>query len=149
MSRPMNLQAEMKAAETRADARRRMAALVGAQPYAHPQAGLFFLFDAAKERSEGPARPATVKHINEAFEDLSKRVVESRTALLLQALSDKPGMPIPTLAKRVYGDESDKSKAKTRSLIAALKRRKAIHRISSGRWEVVKRNGPTPNGMGP
>jgi hypothetical protein len=63
--------------------------------------------------------------------------VAGRTDTLIATLSTRPGMPIVDLASTVYGDSSDTSRAKTRSLLAALKNQGRVRSVAAGQWEVV------------
>lgn len=63
-----------------------------------------------------------------------------RTAVLLETLRANPAMPLGDLAKAVYGGVDDEaSRNRTRSLLAALKKRKPpqVRNVGAGQWEVI------------
>lgn len=61
-----------------------------------------------------------------------------RTDVLVAALAPNPGMPIADLATAVYGDGSELSRNKTRSLLNALKKQGRVVSRATGKWEVVR-----------
>jgi hypothetical protein len=52
----------------------------------------------------------------------------------------RPGTPIRELAHDVYNDSGTDGQNKTRSLLAALKKKGLVTNVGSGKWEAVSKD---------
>jgi hypothetical protein len=62
----------------------------------------------------------------------------NRTQKLIAALKAHPKLPIPEMAKAVYGVNSDPSRNRVRSLLATLQSREIVKRVGPGEWVLDK-----------
>ena len=59
------------------------------------------------------------------------------THTLMATLGPEPGMPIRKLSTAVYGDDSQKNRNKTRSLLNSLKKQGKVDNPETGKWKVT------------
>lgn len=81
--------------------------------------------------------PLEVKNGRLEVADHKEATGRSKTELLLDALKERPRAPIAHLAKATYNSASTEALAKTRSLLAALKKRGRVRATGKpGEYEV-------------
>jgi hypothetical protein len=136
----MDLSADLSRAVRRAETKRQISQLLVGLPADDRQA---ILLDLLAERASSGRPPRQVQNaprdVGNGRQGHVAQVPEEggRTDALVSMLKAKPGVSIGDMAEHVYGDLTEKSRNKTRSLLAALKKRNIVRNTGTGQWEVI------------
>ena len=148
----MNLTADLTLAARRAEAKQACAATL-ARFDLPPADRKAVLLDLAMDAGVAPAtKPSTAQMTLPATNGSQRTAArgrprkrtsgaggspQGRTETLLSTLAQHPGLSIREMSKAVYGDDTQLSRNKTRSLLNALKKRGRVKNPSTGVWEAA------------